>query len=104
MGKIKMETGVVVITLTATVYRGIIRETHSSRIGFCGEYNKEILSKMGDEFKKIYAGQIEADNPLFRDRLRYIAGNNELCQTFHNRRLSDAWFPDQARIILRPAA
>ena len=33
-----------------------------------------------------------------------IAGNNELCQTFHNRRLSDAWFPDQARIILRPAA
>lgn len=47
-----METGVVVITLTATVYRGIIRETHSSRIGFCGEYNKEILSKMGDEFKR----------------------------------------------------
>lgn len=40
-----METGVVVITLTAMVYRGIIRETHSSRIGFCGEYNKEILSK-----------------------------------------------------------
>ena len=61
MGKIKMETGVVVITLTAMVYRGIIRETHSSRIGFCGKYNKEILSKMGDEFKKIYAGQIEAE-------------------------------------------
>ena len=61
MGKIKMETGVVVITLTAMVYRGIIRETHSSRIGFCGEYNREILSKMGDEFKKIYAGQIEAE-------------------------------------------
>lgn len=60
MGKIKMETGVVVITLTATVYIGKIREIHSSRIGFCGEYNKEILSKMGNEFKKIYAGQIEA--------------------------------------------
>ena len=60
MGKIKMETGVVVITLTATVYRGMIRETYCSRIGFCGEYNKEILSKMGDEFKKIYAG-IEAE-------------------------------------------
>lgn len=56
-----METGVVVITLTATVYRGMIRETYHLRIGFCGEYNKEILSKMGDEFKKIYAGQIEAE-------------------------------------------
>ena len=33
----------------------------SSRIGFCGEYNKEILSKMGDEFKKIFAKQIEAE-------------------------------------------
>lgn len=56
MGKIKMETGVVVMTLTATVYRGNIREIQSSRIGFCGEYNKEILSKMGAEFKKIFAG------------------------------------------------
>lgn len=44
MGKIKMETGVVVMKLTATVYRGTIREIQSSRIGFCGEYNKEILS------------------------------------------------------------
>lgn len=61
MGKIKMETGVVVMTLTATVYRGNIREIQSSRIGFCGEYNKEILSKIGAEFKKIFAGQIEAE-------------------------------------------
>lgn len=61
MGKIKMEIGVVVMTLTATVYKGVIRETHSSRIGFCGEYNKEILPKMGDDFKKIFAGQIEAE-------------------------------------------
>ena len=45
MGKIKMETGVVVMKLTATVYRGTIREIQSSRIGFCGEYNKEILLK-----------------------------------------------------------
>ena len=36
-------------------------EIQSSRIGFCGEYNKEILSKMGAEFKKIFAGQIEAE-------------------------------------------
>lgn len=34
MGKIKMETGVVVMKLTATVYRGTIREIQSSRIGF----------------------------------------------------------------------
>lgn len=34
-----METGVVVMKLTATVYRGTIREIQSSRIGFCGEYN-----------------------------------------------------------------
>ena len=56
-----MEPCVVGRNLTATVYRGIIRETHSSRIGFCGEYNKEILSKMGAEFKKIFAEQIEAE-------------------------------------------
>ncbi len=43
MGKIKMETGVVVMKLTATVYRGTIREIQSSRIGFCGEYNKEMV-------------------------------------------------------------
>lgn len=61
MIQIKKTPGVVVITLTATVYRGKIREIHSSRIGFCGEYNKEILSKMGAEFKKIFSGQIEAE-------------------------------------------
>lgn len=61
MGKVKKETGVVVMTLTATVYRGAILEIHSSRIGFCGEYNKKILTKMGDEFKKIYAEQIKAE-------------------------------------------
>lgn len=61
MGKIKMETGVVVMTLIATVYRGRICETHSSRIGFCGQYNKEILSKMGTEFKKLFVEQIEAE-------------------------------------------
>lgn len=59
MEKIKMETGVVVMTLTATVYNGKIRDIYTSRIGFCGKYNKEILSKMGDDFKKMYAGQIE---------------------------------------------
>lgn len=45
MVKIKMETGVVVITLTATVYRGIIRETHSSRIGFAGSTIRKYFLK-----------------------------------------------------------
>ena len=34
---------VVVMTLTATVYRGNIREIQSSRIGFCGEYNLSLI-------------------------------------------------------------
>lgn len=64
MGKIKMETGVVVMKLTATVYRGIIRETHSSRIGFCGEYNKEILSKMGAEFKRYLLSKLRLNTKV----------------------------------------
>lgn len=56
-----METGVVVITLTATVYVGTTRRIYTSRIGFCGQYNKAILSKMGKEFKELYAKQIEAE-------------------------------------------
>lgn len=39
------------MTLTATAYKGKIREIYTSRIGFCGHYNKEILSKMGSEFR-----------------------------------------------------
>ena len=34
------------------------------------EYNKEILSKMGDEFKKIFAKQIEAEDVYKRQALR----------------------------------
>ena len=88
MGKIKKETGVVVITLTAMVYRGIIRETHSSRIGFCGEYNKEILSKMGAEFKKIFAGQIEAEykaKSLKTDKIIYrVSTKSTECEIILN--------------------
>lgn len=57
----KMKKGVVVMTLTATVYVGKIRHTHTSRIGFCGEYNKKILSELGKFFKEQYAKQIEAE-------------------------------------------
>lgn len=59
-----METGVVVMKLTATVYRGTIRETQSSRIGFCGEYNKEILSKMGDEFKRYLLSKLRLNTKV----------------------------------------
>ena len=64
MGKIKMETGVVVMKLTATVYRGTIREIQSSRIGFCGEYNKEILSKMGDELKRYLLSKLRLNTKV----------------------------------------
>ena len=60
MSKQKNTTGVVVMSLTATAYKGKIREIYTSRIGFCGHYNKEILSKMGSEFKRLYAEQTEA--------------------------------------------
>lgn len=88
MGKIKMETGVVVMTLTATVYRGNIREIQSLRIGFCGEYNKEILSKMGAEFKKIFAGQIEAEykaKSLKTDKIIYrVSTKSTECEMILN--------------------
>lgn len=61
MDKNKMVTGVVVITLTATLFKGKIRETHSSRIGFCGAYNTKILSELGKHFKEIYYKQIEQE-------------------------------------------
>lgn len=57
----KLKQGVVVITLTATVYVGTTRRIYTSRIGFCGQYKKAILSKMGKEFKKLYSKQIEAE-------------------------------------------
>lgn len=61
MGNEKMKSGVVVITLTATVYKGRIRETYSSRIGFCGQFNTKILSELGKHFKEIYYKQTEQE-------------------------------------------
>lgn len=61
MRYVKMKTGVVVMTLTATVYKGKIRETHSSKIGFCGEYNTKILSELSKHFKEIFTKQIEEE-------------------------------------------
>ena len=51
------------MTLTATAYKGKIREIYTSRIGFCGQYNKEILSKMGSEFKRLYAYREKSITP-----------------------------------------
>lgn len=59
MKKQELKQGVVVITLTATVYVGNVRRIYTSRIGFCGQYNSAILSKMGQKFKDVYAEQIE---------------------------------------------
>ncbi len=64
MGKIKMETGVVVMTLTATVYRGNIREIQSSRIGFCGEYNKEYFLKWVLNSKRYLLGKLRLNTKL----------------------------------------
>lgn len=58
---VKLTKGVVVMTLTATVYIGKVRRVYTSHIGFCGEYNKAILSKMGKEFKELYSEQIKAE-------------------------------------------
>lgn len=55
----KMKSGVVVMTLTATVYIGKERRTYSARIGFCGNYNRCVLSKIGAKIKSIYTEQVE---------------------------------------------
>lgn len=59
-----MKTGVIVMTLTATIYRGNCREIYTSRIGFCGEYNKKILTEIGCELKKKYSEQIEVESKI----------------------------------------
>lgn len=57
MSKTALTRGVVVITLTAKVYSGKVITTYSSRIGFCGEFNKQILSEMAKMLKKAYEEQ-----------------------------------------------
>lgn len=57
MRKTVLTRGVVVITLTAKVYKGTVITTYSSRIGFCGEYNKQILSEIANHFKELYKEQ-----------------------------------------------
>lgn len=52
-----MIRGVAVITLTAKVYEGRVISTHRSRIGFCGEFNGQILSEIKKKFKELYKEQ-----------------------------------------------
>lgn len=70
----KIKSGVVVITLTATVYEGKYRKMYSSRIGFAGTYSKETLPKMSKEFKKLYVRQHEKEyeaSPIKPDKIVY---------------------------------
>lgn len=60
MNKGKTERGVVVITLTATAHFGTRIRTHTSRIGFAGDYDKASVAKISRKFKEIYAEQIAA--------------------------------------------
>lgn len=64
MGKIKMETGVVVMTLTATVYRGNIREIQSSRIGFCGSTTRKYFLKWVLNSKRYLLGKLRLNTKL----------------------------------------
>ena len=56
-----MTRGVAVITLTAKVYEGKIITIYRSRIGFCGEFNEQILSEMKKEFKELYEEQHKSE-------------------------------------------
>lgn len=51
---------VAVITLTAKVYKGKVVTTYRSRIGFCGEFNEQILSEMKKKFKELYEEQTKS--------------------------------------------
>lgn len=62
MSKTVLTRGVVVITLTAKVYKGKVITTYSSKIGFCGEFNKPILSEMAKKFKEMYKEQCESES------------------------------------------
>ena len=51
----------------------------------------------GDE-----GADIEADDPLVFQVFRYIAVDDPLGESLHDRRLADARFPDQHGVVLRP--
>lgn len=57
MRKTVLTRGVAVIALTAKVYEGKVVTTYRSRIGFCGEFNGQILSEIKKKFKELYKEQ-----------------------------------------------
>ena len=56
-----MTRGVAVITLTAKVYEGKFVSTYRSRIGFCGEFNEQILSEIKKKSKELHEGQCKSE-------------------------------------------
>lgn len=61
MSKTVLTRGVAVVTLTAKVYEGKTITTYGTRIGFCGEFNKQILSEIAKHFKEMYEKQNRAE-------------------------------------------
>lgn len=60
MDKAALTRGVAVVTLVAKVYEGKCITSYGTRIGFCGTFNKQILSELTRHFKKLYEVQIKA--------------------------------------------
>lgn len=61
MNKKTLTCGVAVITLTSKIYKGSSILTFRSRIGFCGEFNEQILSEMKNKFKELYKEQHKSE-------------------------------------------
>lgn len=62
----KQKKGVVVITLTATVYIGAVRQTLRSRVGFAAEFRQDELPALKEKLKELYMEQM--DGYKFRGR------------------------------------
>ena len=62
MSKTVLTRGVVVITLTTKVYKGKVVATYHLRIGFCGEFNKRILTGIKKKFKEVYEEQYKSEH------------------------------------------
>lgn len=64
MSKTALNPGVAVITLTAKVYEGRTITTYGTRIGFGGEFNKQVLSEMAKNFKDLYEKQSRKEHQI----------------------------------------
>src|SRR5699024_11158916 len=48
--------------------------------------------------------QVQADQALAQERLRYVPGHDALCEPLHDRGLTDTGFTDDYRAVLAAAA